>query len=638
MRSQRALAFWAQATAVALFAAAALYGCPAHALTTLNVTSNAEMTTANAACLGLDAYQILVAAGTYTTLPNPAVDGTSTNTIVYRAATGVTYSGSVNFQNNYMRLVRGAITGDVRFDTLGTRCVLDSATVAGTTIFIGADNCKILNSVVSKGIAMSGVIKGGVCPTNCYPDHAIHKYAQDDTVQNCTGTFTQNVCTSAIDCVAIFWSRFCLEPAWIANHFDVTIDCTGSAQSFQVREFYWTMNGIFRDNYLKVTNNVGDHPAGCTNGDVKLSFALRDSARFNTFLRDTMWTAAATAPTSMHLISNSGSVDNTFYNSFINCLWWNDDGDAMKSAGNGKGTTVYGCVLGSTAESAYDDNDVFPDSSTFRHNTMVSSGRRPVSNDDATVSGSKFVSNILYSTATDLFDGPCGGQGNSGSIFDAGNTLTDSCLVYYPNDIADSSAAIGGNSGFCNNPIEFDATFRFKSPFFNDSTLAFATFDPGLRSSPVNSWGLGAAWAASPWPDTYVGARGEAPADETAPSTTSTLATSTVTSSTIVLTWTAPGDDGAAGTATSYAIRRAAAVIDDDTKWGNATGVSGSIPTPSVAGTGETMTVTGLSASTTYHFAMKTTDDAANVSALSNSPNGATAAAAGGGARRGRRR
>lgn len=111
---------------------------------------------------------------------------------------------------------------------------------------------------------------------------------------------------------------------------------------------------------------------------------------------------------------------------------------------------------------------------------------------------------------------------------------------------------------------------------------------------------------------------GAPPADTTAPGTVTTLATSAATHTGCTLTWTAPGDDGGVGTATSYEIRRALAPVTTGT-WNAATVVSGA-PTPTVAGTVQTLAVTGLFPGTVYYFAIRATDEAGNVGAVSNSP------------------
>jgi hypothetical protein len=59
--------------------------------------------------------------------------------------------------------------------------------------------------------------------------------------------------------------------------------------------------------------------------------------------------------------------------------------------------------------------------------------------------------------------------------------------------------------------------------------------------------------------------------------------------------------------------------------WDSATQASGE-PTPSVAGTAESMTVSSLSAGTTYYFAIKTSDETPNESGLSNVPSLETSA------------
>ena len=117
----------------------------------------------------------------------------------------------------------------------------------------------------------------------------------------------------------------------------------------------------------------------------------------------------------------------------------------------------------------------------------------------------------------------------------------------------------------------------------------------------------------------------QAGGDTTAPAAVTNLATTGPTSSTITLTWTAPGDDNNTGTATSYDIRYGASALTEG-NWASATQVTGE-PTPQVAGTNQTFTVTGLSASSTYYFAIKASDEVPNVGAISNSPSGTTQAA-----------
>ena len=65
-----------------------------------------------------------------------------------------------------------------------------------------------------------------------------------------------------------------------------------------------------------------------------------------------------------------------------------------------------------------------------------------------------------------------------------------------------------------------------------------------------------------------------------------------MTGSSIQLSWTAPGDDGATGTATTYDVRYSTSTINDG-NWAAATQTTGE-PAPQVASSAETFTVTGL--------------------------------------------
>ncbi len=112
------------------------------------------------------------------------------------------------------------------------------------------------------------------------------------------------------------------------------------------------------------------------------------------------------------------------------------------------------------------------------------------------------------------------------------------------------------------------------------------------------------------------------PVDIIAPATVNDLTASNPTASSIDLSWTAPGDDSTSGIAASYDVRYFTDFITES-NWDSATQVTNE-PTPLAAGSSESLTVTDLSNNTTYYFVLKTSDEASNVSGLSNVVNLAT--------------
>lgn len=91
-----------------------------------------------------------------------------------------------------------------------------------------------------------------------------------------------------------------------------------------------------------------------------------------------------------------------------------------------------------------------------------------------------------------------------------------------------------------------------------------------------------------------------------------------------VLTWTAPGDDGTIGTATSYDLRYATTRPDTTSTaamaawWASAVQASNE-PLPLPNGSPQTLSVAGsFITGTTYYFVIRTTDDAGNISGFSN--------------------
>jgi hypothetical protein len=151
-----------------------------------------------------------------------------------------------------------------------------------------------------------------------------------------------------------------------------------------------------------------------------------------------------------------------------------------------------------------------------------------------------------------------------------------------------------------------------------------ATYNLGESFRPLNANGtMGAAV-------TSVGIRncegmilvrtGAAPTDTIPPATINDLGVLPGTShGRAVFGWTAPGDDGQTGTAYRYEIRYSTSPITSG-NWYSATVATA--PTPTAAGTHQSLTVTGLNPGGQYYFAIKSYDDAANVSFSTSSTAG----------------
>ncbi len=93
----------------------------------------------------------------------------------------------------------------------------------------------------------------------------------------------------------------------------------------------------------------------------------------------------------------------------------------------------------------------------------------------------------------------------------------------------------------------------------------------------------------------------------------------------ILLQWTAVGDDSLTGTATQYDLRVSTATITA-ANFAAATRVTG-VPAPAAPGSAESFRVTGLAPNTTYWFAIKAGDESGNWALISNVISKATGAA-----------
>jgi subtilisin family serine protease len=104
--------------------------------------------------------------------------------------------------------------------------------------------------------------------------------------------------------------------------------------------------------------------------------------------------------------------------------------------------------------------------------------------------------------------------------------------------------------------------------------------------------------------------------DKSAPNSVTDLNVAKAESNEVTLSWTATGDDANVGRADAYVLRGSLNPITDANF--DITEINANVQQPAVAGSHETVVVTGLQPNTRYYFALRVDDDAGNRSALSN--------------------
>ncbi|HON57673.1 MAG TPA: fibronectin type III domain-containing protein, partial [bacterium] len=104
-------------------------------------------------------------------------------------------------------------------------------------------------------------------------------------------------------------------------------------------------------------------------------------------------------------------------------------------------------------------------------------------------------------------------------------------------------------------------------------------------------------------------------ADTIAPSTITNLSVSIISNTSVLLTWTAPGDDGYSGTANYYELKYSENEINSSNFY---SANSLSAPLPLISGNIQNCTVLNLMAGQIYYFAIKAVDESGNKSNISN--------------------
>lgn len=379
----------------------------------------------------------------------------------------------------------------------------------------------------------------------------------------------------------------------------------------------------FKDNRWEFDAANNHHNFPNTQWD---AFYLRDSLNTTVFLRDTVLAGLNTPdPYSIRCtMSASGSFPGSVRDiSLIDCVF-RVKGDIYWQGGF-NGWTIDGCVLQSQGGIPFNEMSDWV-GCKLRGSTLWASGEcfRVEGSSSGTRfkgTGNEISSNIFYSTNA-------GALGNYGGVamFKESTTgfVSNNNVFFTPNYTStpgDRSLMWAGYFGSppgagqrWNTLNGQDAQSRHGSPQFVDST--WYSFDPRLRA------GSAAIGAGTGGRDAGAVPFDAAGADATPPAAVADLGISNVASGSLLLTWTAPGDDGNTGVASAYELRRSTTPLNA----GNFSGATLLMPqpTPLPAGASQSYVVTGLAGSTTYYFGLRTRDEMGNWSALSNLPSATT--------------
>jgi hypothetical protein len=602
----RRIAAWA-ALALALTSgsasAATYYLSPSGSDSNAGTSPGSPWATINKANTALRAGDVVIIGnGTYTQQINPTTNGTSSGRITYvgnlASPTSVQVSG-VDLSKAYIT-VKGISTGSGGGLVLGylnesAKAFRDSVAFCyfrGSVAFRGAKNCMVARNTFLGGVAFE-------------MDHGLAGFPA--TANSAFDTLRRNVINNG----TITWKGFVVRgytERCVVDSNQISGSFTGSNTDVQGRYFYRSYNNILRDNKwtYEATNNAGGP---------WVAFAFRDSSSFNLFERDTVLAGVQSGYLIGGRLVNAGDatiVGGCHSNIYRGCFYkttsyvWAQD--------NFTNGTIENSVFASKTDYAvWFLGDVI--NSKIRNNTFYSARNRPVRFEgDIRAGTTEIFNNVFYCDAVTN----CGSGGGllvhgRTSGFTENNNLFFAASYPGVTDPASMSILFGqcsrpGVGQPWYNATGMDGQSKWASPRFADST--FANFDPHLRagSYAIGMGQNGVDVGAYPY--------GTGGTDQTAPAAVTNLAAIQIADNSVILGWTAPGDDGSSGTATSYDLRYSLAPIDA----GNfAAATAFPIqPFPSAGGTSQTYVALNLTPNTNYYFAIKARDENNNVAAISN--------------------
>jgi hypothetical protein len=192
------------------------------------------------------------------------------------------------------------------------------------------------------------------------------------------------------------------------------------------------------------------------------------------------------------------------------------------------------------------------------------------------------------------------------SVASSGITTSSATITWTTNEVSDSQVEYGVTTAY-GNISSLNTSLVTSHSLVLPSLSANTTYNYRVRSrdSAGNlAVSLNRTFTTQPLPDT------------TPPNTISDLTVSTVDTTSADISWTSPADPPGNGSAASYDIRYATFVITDS-NFPSASTVAGE-PAPTTPGISQSYIVAGLTPSTLYYVAIRSTDSNNNTSFISN--------------------
>ncbi|MCC6349255.1 MAG: DUF1565 domain-containing protein [Candidatus Eisenbacteria bacterium] len=535
---------------------------------------------------------VRISPGTYSETLQPVANGTSANRITYMGnisnPSGVVVNAIQFYGQDYISIKGITSNGEINVlaNTSGNSADRDSILYcvgrSGLSMS-GAWYSVLANSSIGTGDATDKVNFSAYPGDNRTPQASVTQWC---TIQDCTFNLATLNGGNAMTGYYMRNNRF------LRNRYRITM--LAGASDTHSNTLYRCVNNQWIDCRYTLKNLAG-YEVYILN--------QRDSSRFNVWVRDTFEVDPTSTMSVKCEFATSGSYPQTVrYNSWTNCVFKVDGICGYQNPGYGD--RIEGNVF--TLKQAWTPKG---DSMVVRHNTFYNStGPIVWDTQQVDLTRSSVVGNLFYGS----------GAATNAHVYipDAASNRADSNLYYATgNDPARAVysrsgsvfSAVGSGTAWC-------STYGkdCNSLWSNPQLMAASWNAPDLR--PAN----GSPAYASRWPDGYAGAfpASSLIGDTTPPNAIANLAAGQPAENSVLLSWTAPGDDGSSGIAAAYDIRWSTSPIDAG-NFASATPFT-SVPDPLSAGQPQTFVALGLQPSTQYWFAIRTRDESTNWSAVSN--------------------